>query len=726
MLAVESSLGGKLWPVSTVDGVISAVTARLPGQPITLRFERVREDDDSTPSTVSRLEASVAATNGAAAAAAVSASPVQQTELLKRCRDIIRRYTSGDNVDDKFVGKFAVPGMVADKVVDAIASAGSSVDRITLSMIMEAYLSCDQPQKAIDAFEAAVGVHANGSTMEARTTITGKDSKQIVASKQALDVFTVSALLKAHAKKGDLDAVKRVLFAMEGQDDTVVDGQQVASWPDAGSDGVLKPDTRCYNTVLAAAADSTAEDGLFFALEMFERMKDVKSNSGSLAVRNLASYNIMINALANAGRFDEAIDLFYIVKKLGMKLDKYTYTAMVKTVSGDDAEELLYDMREQGVVADAVMYNTLIKSLCDQRNFAVALKIVNQMDEMGVSPNSRTYGLLMKGLIETNKPSAALTLFETACTEPRTVPLTENVYLYTTAITAAAALRDHDRALELLSRMTSLGLKPSLKTLTALMGACLSSGKTDLAVDVYRRISNPDGYAMMQGIRALSENGDGEEALALVVGNAQQQRILTGKQEMLCYKTLLENSLSGGEFIFARKVLDTIFARGDIPSKAIYQSIFDSMQLFLSTSNGRLEADPKDDLKSSEKFHFLLYVLDSVGDRNLPCEGPLYSAILRYGMDLGGLAKKVASLVVIAKTAYGLNDKKLIDECDVLQQECIVSTWCDLFEHYDEYHKNDLKQPAALPRLTVRVGSKDMIKILKAEKNLSFKKRALL
>ena len=317
----------------------------------------------------------------------------------------------------------------------------------------------------------------------------------------------------------------------------------------------------------------------------------------------------MINALANAGRFDEAIDLFYIAKKLGMKLDKYTYTALVKAaVTGDDAEELLYDMREQGVDADAVMYNTLIKSLCDQRNFAMALKIVNKMEEAGVAPNSRTYGLLMKGLIESRKPGAALTLFETACTEPRTVPLTENVYLYTTAITAAAALRDHERALELLSRMTSLGLKPNVTTLTALLGACLSAGKSDLAVDVYRRIANPDAYAMTQGIRALSENRNFEEALSLVAGKAKQ-RILSGKQEMLCYKTLLENSLSAGDFVFARKALDAIFGKGDIPSKAIYQAIFDSMQLFLSTSNGRLEEDPKADLNSSQKFQFLLYVV---------------------------------------------------------------------------------------------------------------------
>ena len=48
VLAVDSSFGDKLWPVSTVEGVISAVTSRLPGQQITFRFERPAANMDET------------------------------------------------------------------------------------------------------------------------------------------------------------------------------------------------------------------------------------------------------------------------------------------------------------------------------------------------------------------------------------------------------------------------------------------------------------------------------------------------------------------------------------------------------------------------------------------------------------------------------------------------------------------------------------------------------
>ena len=57
MLAVDSSIGDKMWPVSTVEGIISSVTSRLPGQQITFRFERPYENMES-----SLLEEPMAAT----------------------------------------------------------------------------------------------------------------------------------------------------------------------------------------------------------------------------------------------------------------------------------------------------------------------------------------------------------------------------------------------------------------------------------------------------------------------------------------------------------------------------------------------------------------------------------------------------------------------------------------------------------------------------------------
>ena len=43
VLAVEAALGGKLWPHTTVDGVVAAMNGRLPGTTVKIRFSRTVE-----------------------------------------------------------------------------------------------------------------------------------------------------------------------------------------------------------------------------------------------------------------------------------------------------------------------------------------------------------------------------------------------------------------------------------------------------------------------------------------------------------------------------------------------------------------------------------------------------------------------------------------------------------------------------------------------------------
>ena len=193
----------------------------------------------------------------------------------------------------------------------------------------------------------------------------------------------------------------------------------------------------------------------------------------------------MISALCNARRFDEAFGLFDRMKQSGIRPDKYTYTPLIKACTTDgDIDELLYDMQERGVKGDVITYNMMIKTLCGDRKLSDATRMVTEMESRGISPDSMTYGLLMNAMLKADKATACLTLFESACANAKTAHLTDNVYLYTTAITAASVLRNYERALELVTRMSAKGVKPNVQTLTAVVGACLSAHKPDLAVKI--------------------------------------------------------------------------------------------------------------------------------------------------------------------------------------------------------------------------------------------------
>ena len=729
VIAVDSSLGGKMWPVSTVEGVISACTGRLPGQQVTLRFERPEANIGDT----AVMEKSMAA---AAEARALSRKQVESVEalagatadekvLLKRCRAILQRYAleeqDAGNVKpmqrtSKFVDKFAVRALVADKVMEALAKESVSLDAVTLSMTMDAYLSCGKPDDAISAFEAAVGLNGNGSTVLPEA-LEGNDKENgIKPSAGALNAYTISSLLKAHAQKVDLKSVRRVVAAMEGRAGKKISGLEAAVWPGTGDAGVIVPDVTCYNMAISAAAKARTADGLQLVMQLFNSMSDpsliMKADTTSgRPEKNDVTYNSVISALTLAGKFEDAFTVFTNMKRVGLRPDKFTYTSLLKAcVHEGDLQELLYDMKEQGVDDDVVLYNTMIRSLCDEGKMAEARTVVTQMESKGVTANSKTYGILMKGLLNAGKPGACLALFESASQNEQTSQLAENVYMYTTAITAAATLGDHERALDLVSRMNAIGVKPNMKTLTSLIGACLSSERPDLGAEVYKRIESPDGYAMSQGLKAFCMSGDLVSAAKILSDQKRGSRTLSGKQLMEGYESIITTALKGEDYDTARSMFTELLAKSYIPSKSTLRAFVGAMGLSGLSARGQhaLEVEEHD----PEQFRFLLFLIDSIQQRKLTVDSYLYAAAIVGGTQLGERYKQVAMLLVQSRTesqeaAVPFDDNQLTEPSD---------SWEELLAMKNDAFKELRSDQLSLPSLKVPVAKRDFPTVLFAEK----------
>lgn len=775
VIAVDSSVGDRMWPASSVEGVISACTSRLPGQSVTLRFERPSSVVVAASTTTAAAPFAAAGSNGgegavtlekaqnsdlAGVASSDSATSLsaKNTQLLKRCRDVLRRYVKEEDmlyVQSKFRGKYALPAIVADKVVDALASSSASVDCITLSMIMDAYLSCRQPDRALRIFEASTGFSADASLRPpsgSSTATTGRPKTAIVPNEAALNLFTGTSLMKAHAMNGDLASVSRVLAALEGRSGAFFGGLETAPWPWTGTYGSIQLDTQACNVAMAAAEMVGGSEALQFALGVFHRMAEPTSvndrSTSSKPRKDAVSYNTLISLLGNEGRSEDAFRLFDDMKRSGLRPDKYTYTSLIKACDNqDDVQELLYDMRELGVEPDCVTYNTMIKSLGEARRWTLATKLITEMESRGVVPDSMTYGYLMNAMLKTDKPSACLALFESACASPKTSALTENIYLYTTAITAAAMLGDHERALELVSRMNALGIKPNLITLTAVMGACLSSGRPDLASQLFQRMEHFDGYAMAQGIQALCADGQLGTALELL---QQQQRgkqaKMKGKELMRSYHAVIQESLQRGDYGTARAAVSDLFRKGYIPSKPIVHTVLETIKLPSSRS---LLLDPVEDAESSrQRISFILFLMDKTIERKLPVEARLYASTIAYANRLGGLYRKLATLMMEAKTSVsGTAVQQLlssgggsdgVDAPETPDDRTPVGsttprTWEEVIKNYDTY-KEALSASskagsvgsgtaAVLPPLPVRLAARDAPRVMRAEQAVTFGRR---
>jgi pentatricopeptide repeat protein len=320
----------------------------------------------------------------------------------------------------------------------------------------------------------------------------------------------------------------------------------------------------------------------------------------------------------------------------------------------------------------------------------------------------------MNGLLKLNKPGPCLTLFESACADQGSAALMENVQLYTTAITAAATLGDHERALELVSRMTFAGVKPNIKTLTSLMGACLSGENYNYALEVYKKIDKPDGLAMMFGVRAQSEMRDFDSAINIVDGNKE----MSGKQVMSSYNYIITCALKEKNYDAAQNAMDNLLKNNYIPSKITFMKILDGLGMRMSKEKraavfGNQSDDESEDI---EKFKYLLSVLDSIEKRKLYCTGQMYSCILSEGARLGGLYKKIASL--INKSHTDETHLKVQVQQEEVPKYDVDLRWRDLLENYSNY-KSSLDK-IELPPIRVRINQKEIRQVLIAEQRVTY------
>lgn len=741
IVAVDSSLGNQMWPVSNVAGLVSACTSRLPGQTVSLRFERVSTATAAaTSASPSESDTATAADSPPSDKEKADAAKAREV-LLSRCRDVMVKYTK-QYKDGEIVNAALLT--VAEKIVSALADSSVSPDAATLNLLMNAYVANGRADDAIRIFEASTGVSADGSARPppATAVIPSKTRKgyRIMPSLEALGLYTATALLRALSMKKDGLAARRVLAAMEGKEDLVVGGIRAASWPrgeksdSRTSQDNWITDTRCYNIVLAAASKMKSSTGLQIASELFDTMVDPKASKKEWAdsaaeggrgapFRDVVSYNSMIAAYAKAGRMQDALAIFRSMKSCGLEADKFTYTSLIKASveSGDvdGGKSILDDMESKGLEADVFAYNTVIKGLCDRFRWYEAKELVTEMEWNGVTPDSYTYGMLMNGLLKADKPGPALTLFETACADPRTVDVAQNVQIYTTAVTAASMMGDHARALGLVSRMVGAGVKPNLKTFTSLMSGCLSSGKTSYALDIFGKISQHDGLSLELGIRAFCDSGDFSSATSILTEQRDGRREMSGKQVMASYNYIIGAALRQHKFDIARAALTELTDSGYIPSKQTFRTIPEALSLVPKKGQQREKVNDDNREESETAFDFMLSVMDLMDRRKLPVAGSFYASVLFEGSRAGGLRRDVASL--IAESKLGAEGGTLIDLSDAVEcaDEDSCLGWLDVLENYAEYEGKGI----ALPTVRVQTDGKSIRSVLAAEQRVSFGRR---
>ncbi|KFK43634.1 hypothetical protein AALP_AA1G151900 [Arabis alpina] len=311
----------------------------------------------------------------------------------------------------------------------------------------------------------------------------------------------------------------------------------------------------------------------------------------------------LVKAYANLEMFDEAIDMFWEIERLGLDADALSYVIVVdalhrnKDIEGVEkflsrllnsktrnpcafymsfieglcvyqmtsiAYLLLQPLRDAGILVDnrdlAIVYRKVVRGFCNEMNVEDAQSVVLDMEECGVDPDVYVYSAIIEGHrrnMNMGKFSEAYVLFK----EFRDMNISLDRVCYNVVFGALGKLGEVEEAIKLFREMKDKGIAPDVVNYTTLIGGCCLHGRCsdafDLMIEMEGTGKAPDIviYNVLAG--GLARNGLAEEAFeTLKVMEAQGVKptsvtynmVIKGliaagiKPDLVTYTVLLSNS----------------------------------------------------------------------------------------------------------------------------------------------------------------------------------------
>jgi len=231
------------------------------------------------------------------------------------------------------------------------------------------------------------------------------------------------------------------------------------------------------------------------------------------------TYGILIEACLGENDLDRATEVIDMVISSGNKLNTVLFTTFMKGFvrNGmlDRAMGLYETMRramsqgEEAARPDLITYSILIRANCEQRSLDQALRLLNDMTEDNVVPDSVLLNHLLEGCCYASNAELGQHLFDKMVTsfkvQPSHFTLATMVKLY-----GKCGLCDSAEKF-IISMEEKFGHKPSVITYTCFMSGCVRHGKLDQAWNAYLAMRDvfalkPDKMVFSTLIPAFSQD----------------------------------------------------------------------------------------------------------------------------------------------------------------------------------------------------------------------------
>lgn len=332
--------------------------------------------------------------------------------------------------------------------------------------------------------------------------------------------YTYTAMMSVASSAGRMDLVEKYFIEILKISKTVADRlaayHSVLTACAKGKDLVLaqsifemlrkedfRPDIVCFGSMLAVCQKTlNFEEGK----AVWDEMKK------TISVPNMVCYRTMLNLCEVTGKFSEGQAYFNSLKNSGHAGIRSTeYLHAIRLCQRPQDFELAFsyfeEMCSKRIKPTRELVSTLLAYAVPGMNYKHVLKI----RELFPGPlNIYGYGAMMTIFNQTNQHQRAVDVF----TELTEIGISPDPVIYCGLITAYGKLGQPDLAMKALETAKSHGLKPDLAVNCAVLQALAIAKRTEQVEEYFSTIPQPDSacFRILMGALDWSERQDRAEA----------------------------------------------------------------------------------------------------------------------------------------------------------------------------------------------------------------------
>ncbi|KAI4308260.1 hypothetical protein L6164_031353 [Bauhinia variegata] len=233
---------------------------------------------------------------------------------------------------------------------------------------------------------------------------------------------------------------------------------------------------RFYDTLVMGYAVAGRTD---IALQLFGKMRFQGIDLDHF------TYHVFLNALVEEKRFDE---FEVILKQIQMRgyenevTNKIVIKSYCKRNQLNEAEAYLDELLSSGKVSYGCGLDILVDAFCQDKMFMRAKKLVEKLQDSGLSQVENAYGVLIRELVRAGRLNEALELFQCKKSLEGYVP---DLFWYNTVIKRLLRKNRLHEVYNFLMEMKENCISPDMVTVNAVFCFFCKAGMGDVALKLY-------------------------------------------------------------------------------------------------------------------------------------------------------------------------------------------------------------------------------------------------